>query len=67
MTLIDEAKSAWRFFSVQANALNLALLGAWLAVPDDMKAGIPQKWVFAGSILLLVLGTVGRLVKQGDE
>lgn len=67
MKLVDDAKSWWKWFSVQANALNLALLGAWLAVPDDMKAGIPQKWVFAGSILLLVLGTVGRLVKQGDE
>jgi hypothetical protein len=29
-----------------------------------MKVGIPQKYVFASAITLLVLGTVGRLVKQ---
>ena len=64
MKLIDDAGKAWRFFSVQANLWNLALLGAWAAIPDDMKASIPQQWVFYGSVALLVLGTVGRLVKQ---
>lgn len=66
MRLVDDAKQAWRWFSVQANVLNLAILGAWAAVPDDMKAGIPQQWVFYGSVALLVLGTVGRLVDQGE-
>jgi hypothetical protein len=66
MKLIDDAGKAWKFFSVQANVLNLALLGAWATVPEDMKAGIPQQYLFYASVALLVLGTVGRLVKQGE-
>lgn len=67
MKLVDDAKQAWRWFSVQANVLNMALLGAWATVPDDMKAGIPPQLVFYGSVALLVLGTVGRLVDQGQK
>ena len=38
--------------------------GAWLAVPDDMKAGINPAIVNGACMALLVLGIVGRLVKQ---
>jgi hypothetical protein len=64
MTFVEDAKKAWRWFSVQAMALALAIQGAWEMVPDDMKAGIPPKLVTAVTVGLLLLGIAGRLVKQ---
>lgn len=67
MRLIEEAKHAWKLFSMQAMGLGLALQGAWQAAPDDMKGTIPHAWVSYATMALLVLGMVGRLVKQSPE
>lgn len=64
MKLIDNAGRAWRFVSMQAMAAAIGLLGAWQWLPDDLKASIPHEWVTYTSIVLLVLGMVGRMVKQ---
>lgn len=53
--------------SMQAMAAALALQGAWSQAPDDMKASIPHEWVSYATAALLVLGMVGRLVKQSPE
>lgn len=62
--LVAEWRRAWRWFSVQAMALTLALQGAWAALPDDMKARLPSWLVMAASVALLLLGIAGRLVRQ---
>ena len=67
MRLVENVGSAWRWFSVQAMALAIAIEGAWLALPPDMKSRIPETWVDAVTMGLLVLGIVGRLVKQGEQ
>lgn len=64
MKLVDNARDAWRWFSVQAMALAVAIEGAWLAIPPDLKSRIPETWVDALTMGLLVLGIFGRLVKQ---
>ena len=64
MKLIPEWKKAWRMLSIQAMTIATALQGAWLGVPDDMKAGISPNIVNGACMALLVLGIVGRLVKQ---
>ncbi len=64
MKLIDDWKSAWRKFSVQAMGAAIALQGAWEACPEELKASIPTLWVSRLTAILLVLGIVGRLVKQ---
>lgn len=64
MQLVDNARTAWRWFSVQAMALQGAAAAAWLAVPDDLREAIPSEWLAAGAIALTALGIVGRLVKQ---
>lgn len=66
MRLVDDFKQGWRWFSVQAMALALAIQGAWEVIPDDMKASIPPALVTYTTLGLLVLGIVGRLVKQGE-
>jgi hypothetical protein len=69
MKLVDDAKQAWKWLSVQAMICAGALQGAWVFIPDDMRASIPHGVVQGVTIALLVLGVGGRLVKQktGDE
>jgi hypothetical protein len=64
MRMVSEWKRAWRWFSVQAMALAVALQGAWASLPDDMRARLPGGTVAAFTILLLLLGIGGRLVRQ---
>ena len=64
MTLIEEWRQAWRWFSMQAMALAAAVQGAWAAVPADMKAHVPAALLTTATIALLLAGIGGRLVKQ---
>lgn len=64
MKLVDDFKSAYRWFSVQAMVIAGAIQGAWLMIPEDMKASIPTNIVQTVTLVLLVLGVAGRLVKQ---
>lgn len=64
MRLVEEWKSAWRWFSLQAMVLVAAIQAAWAALPDDLKQHFPPRLVAAVSITLLLLGVGGRLVKQ---
>jgi hypothetical protein len=62
--LVENIKDAWRWISVQAMALGLAIQGAWEFLPSDLKAGLSDKHVRWAAMVLLVIGIVGRLVKQ---
>ncbi len=64
MRLVTNWKRAWRWISVQAMVLAGALQGAWMFVPDDLRASIPPGVVQGFTIVLLVLGVIGRLVDQ---
>ena len=64
MKLIDNATKAWRMFSVQAMTIANAALGSWLMLPDKLQSAIPVGYVVAFAMLMLALGTIGRLVKQ---
>lgn len=64
MKLVDDFRKAYRWFSMQAMFLALTLQGAWEVLPADMKAGLPPQYVTYATLTLLVLGIVGRLVKQ---
>jgi hypothetical protein len=65
MKLVPGARRAWRWFSMQALAFQGALAGAWLAVPDDMRAAVPADWLAAAAVVLAVMGAFGRLIDQG--
>lgn len=64
MRLVTNWKRAWRWISVQAMVLAGALQGAWMFVPDDLRASIPPGVVQGFTIVLLTLGVIGRLVDQ---
>jgi len=62
--LVDNWRSAWRWLSMHCMALALALEGAWRFLPEDLRGRLPDEWVSTISIVLLVLGIAGRLIKQ---
>lgn len=64
MKLIDNAKHWYKMFSIQAQIAAGAVLGAWQVIPDDLKNTLPHNTVYIASMSLLVLGIIGRLVKQ---
>lgn len=67
LKLVKDWRNAWKWISVNAMISAGAVQGAWLQIPDDMKANIPQKLVSSLTIGLLLLGVLGRLIKQGDD
>ena len=64
MKLVDNARDWWKMFSLQANVINGSVLLAYTQLPDTLKAAIPTSIVLGLTIGLLVLGSIGRLVKQ---
>jgi len=64
MKLVPEWRAAWRWWSMQAMGIAVALQGAWMAMPLDLKSRVPGDLVDVLTIAVLVLGAVGRLVPQ---
>ena len=65
MTLIPNARKAWRMLSVQANVINTAGLSAW-ATMGELRDRVPVEAVIAFAVAMLILGVAGRLVKQNS-
>lgn len=64
MRLIDEWKSAWRYMSVQANAIGGAITVGYVSLYDKLKDNFPPKYMVAITAVVFILGIVGRLVSQ---
>jgi len=62
--LIENWKSAWRWFSVQALVVLAALPVIWTTLPDDLKADVPQSWVKWIMMIVAIGGLAGRFVQQ---
>ena len=64
MTLVANWRDAWRWFSVQAFAVIIALPMIWMALPPDVKAYVPEGWKPWIMVLLAVAGITGRVIDQ---
>lgn len=64
MKLVDNAKNWYKMFSIQAQIVAGGILGSWSMIPESLKESIPQNVVISVAITLLVLGVIGRLIKQ---
>lgn len=67
MKLIPNWRRAHRMFCVQAMSAAAAIQGAWMALPDDMRAELPEgtaSYVALTVLVLLAVGLGGRLVEQ---
>lgn len=67
MKLVDDAKRAWRWLSMQCMGAALALQLTWDSIPPELKASIPPRTLTYITVGLLVLGLGGRLVKQTKD
>ena len=65
MQLVDDWKRSLGWFSQQAFIAAGALQAVWLELPADLKGKVPPDAVHYLTAAILVLGFVGRLVKQG--
>lgn len=70
--LIAEWTGSWKLWSVQANALGLALMSfgeimrdSWSQLPDGLASKIPHAETIG--IILFGLGLVARVLKQGSK
>lgn len=64
--LVPDWKRAWRWLSVQSMSLALTIQITWASIDSDMRATIPRIVVGGLTVGLLVLGIIGRLLKQKD-
>ncbi len=67
MKLVNDWKSAWKWYSVNSNILAGALVGAWLALPDKMQDSFEPWELKAAALTLIVLSIGGRLIDQGKK
>ena len=67
MRIVKNARSAWRWFSVQLAALATIAPTSWLLIPEEMRNEIPPEWLAICGAVLGVLIIFGRLVDQGGE
>jgi hypothetical protein len=65
--LVHNWRFAWRFFSMQAMAINTAFLATWAVLPDDIKSALPSWLVPVAAVFLLVVGMAGRIIKQPEK
>lgn len=66
MRLVENAKDAWRWFSVQFAAVLAVLPLAWANLPADVKVWVPEDWrpwILAGLALAVIFG---RLIDQEE-
>jgi hypothetical protein len=65
MKLVDNARRAWRWFSMHCMAGAAAIQAAWIQLPDDLRSTLTKPAAYL-TIALMVLGVIGRLVKQDE-
>lgn len=65
--LVEDWRQAWCWISVKCMVLGAAIQGAWIFIPDDMKASIPPDVVQYMTLALLGVGVLGRVTKQDLE
>jgi hypothetical protein len=64
MRLVPDWREAWKWFSMQFAALIIALPVAWMAVPEEVKAYLPDKWKPWIMVALGVCVFLGRIIDQ---
>ncbi|HBZ4253129.1 hypothetical protein [Raoultella planticola] len=64
MKLVDDWKSAWRWFSMHALVLAGIIPTVWAELPTDLKTAIPPGAMGTITAVIAACGVVGRLVSQ---
>ena len=67
MKFVENVKNAWKWLSVQMMILAFAFQSAWELAPQEIKAGLTPTHAYYITVALLVIGVLGRLVKQTPD
>jgi len=67
MKLVNNWKSAWRWFSVQFVAAAGAVQLSVLAFPETVRGWLPDWLTHVLAVTLLMAAVLGRLVDQGKR
>lgn len=67
MQLVSEWAKAYKWASMRAMTAALSLQGAWYAIPEDMRSGLPPQILAIATVALLVLGIIGRITTKGNK
>lgn len=65
--LVDGWKKSWKWLSVQALALGTAVNGAWVLVPDELKASMPPKVAAYASLVIFATGFAARFLTTAPK
>ncbi|HBQ7281017.1 MULTISPECIES: hypothetical protein [Klebsiella pneumoniae complex] len=64
MQLIENWKSAWKMWSVRILAVLAIVATSWAAVPDSVKALIPDQYLGYVVGFVSVCAAIARIIKQ---
>lgn len=67
MKLIDEWRSCWKYLSVQANTLGVAITATYGSMYDQLKEVLPPRYMMIVVIGVFVSGIIGRLIVQTSK
>lgn len=67
MKLVENWREAYKWVSVHCMVVAGAIQGAWVYIPEDMKANVPHHLINGLTVALMVLGVVGRIKKQAKD
>lgn len=64
LRLVDNWRHAWKWASVHSMAFSLTLIATWTQTPDSLRQSLPNGIVEKITIVVLILGLIGRLVTK---
>jgi hypothetical protein len=70
MKFVKDVKARLKHYSTIALATGTGIQGAWMAFPDDLKAGLGPDaihWVSRLTAFVLLAGIVGKFIDQGGK
>ena len=62
--LVEGWRNAWRWTSINCMVVAGALQGTWLVLDADQRSSLPPYSVTVLTIVVLIAGVAGRLIKQ---
>lgn len=62
--VVPDWRESYKWISIWCWGIASALQGTWVALPDDLKAGISPTWVNVIALVLGVAGFIGRYIDQ---
>lgn len=64
MKMVENIRSAWKWYSVQALGVLTVLPIVWVELPPDIKTRIPDEWTPYVVSVVALGGLIGRLKAQ---